>query len=422
MPLVLVVAVVAAALGIPFAFALLLAAIPGISALDLPSYIVPQRMYLQLTSPSFLAIPFFIITGEAMARSGMAMRLVGLTQALVGHFRGGLAQSSILMSVGFAAVNGSGVADAAALSRILIPEMKREGYKPTFSAAVIAAGAVLGPIIPPSIVMIVYAGMTGLSVGAMFLGGIVPGLTIALGYMSVVWWTCRKQQDTKHPRATLMQFFRAFRTAMWALVAPGIIIFGILDGIFTPTEAGSVAAIYILLVWGLIYRTMSLSDLFDVLQEAAITSGTVMLIVSTASIFAWMLGFTDIPRNLEQFLTGLPAAVLIMVCCSVLLIILGCLMDALAAAIVLVPLIHPIAVGAGLDPLQFALVISISIIVGGITPPVGIYLFITARAADVTLWAAARDIVPFLVVILLVLAGAIAWAPLTTWLPNAVGP
>ncbi|HLV72004.1 MAG TPA: TRAP transporter large permease [Vulgatibacteraceae bacterium] len=422
MPLAIVVAVVGAAIGVPFAFALLLAAIPGINALGLPPYVVPQRMFLQMTSPSFLAIPFFIITGEAMARSGMAMRLVDLARALVGHFRGGLAQSSILMSVGFAAVNGSGVADAAASSRILVPEMKREGYKPTFSAAVLAAGSALGPIIPPSIVMIIYAGMTGLSVSAMFLGGVLPGLVIAAGYMVVVWWVCRGQEDTRHPRASVRQFLTAFRTAMWALIAPAIIIVGILSGYFTATEAGSVAAIYILLVWAFVYRTMTVRALLDVLQEAAITSGVVLMIVSTASIFAWMLGFTDVPGALESFLSGLPAPVLITVVCCVVLIILGCVMDSLAAAIVLVPVIHPIAVGAGLDPLQFAVVVAMSIVVGGITPPVGIYLFIPARAAGVTLWAASRSIVPFLGVVFCVLALAIVWAPLTTWLATAMGP
>lgn len=422
MPIVVVVAVVLSVIGAPFAFALILAAIPAISSLGLPEYVVPQRMFLQISSPSFLAIPFFVITGDALGRSGMAMRLVGVCNALVGHFRGGLAQSGILFSAGLAAVSGSGVANAASVGRILAPEMKREGYKPSFTAAMIASGAILGPLIPPSIVMVIYAGMTGLSVGAMFLAGIVPGVVMALFFMAVVAWRCRGMTETVKPRASFKDFLKALRIAIWALIAPAIIIGGILSGKFTATESGAIAAIYVLLVWALVYRTLRLKDLLDMFEESAITSAVVMLIVSAATVFAWFLGFTHLPRQLESFLTGLPAPILITITCTVVLMVLGCVMDDLAAGIVLVPIIHPIAVNAGLDPIQFAVVIAMSIIVGGITPPVGIYLFIAARTAGVTLWQSSRDAVPFLVAGLLVLAIAVAWPPLTTWVPNTFGP
>ncbi len=422
MPVVVVVALLGCVIGVPFAFALILAAVPALSSLGLPDYIVPQRMFLQMSSVSFLAIPFFVITGDALARSGMAMRLVRICTALVGHLRGGLAQSGVLFSGGLAAVSGSGVANAATVAKILAPEMKKEGYRPAFTSAMIAAGAILGPLLPPSVVLVIYAGMTGLSVSSLFLAGVVPGLFLMACFMAVVAWKCRGMTDNLRERAPLREVGQALVKAAWALLAPAIIIGGILTGFFTATEAGAVAAVYVVAVWALVYRTMTWRDLRDLLHEAGITSAVVMLIVAAATVFAWMLGFTSFPRQLESFLGGLPAPVLITFVCAAILMVLGCVMDDLAAGIVLVPIIHPIAVSAGLDPLQFALVISMAIIVGGITPPVGIYLFITARATGVTLWQSARDSLPFLLVALGVLVVAIVWSPLTTWLPGVAGP
>jgi len=422
MPAVVLVALVASVIGVPFAFALIIAAIPAIGSLGLPEYIVPQRMFLQMSSVSFLAIPFFVITGDALGRSGMAMRLVRVCLAFVGHFRGGLAQAGVLFSGGLAAVSGSGVANAATVAKILAPEMKKEGYRPPFTSAMIAAGSILGPLLPPSVVLVIYAGMTGLSVGSLFLAGVVPGLTLMACFMLVVAWKCRGMNENLRERADLGEIGRALGGAVWAILAPVIIIGGILSGYFTATEAGAVSAVYVIAIWAFVYRTMTLRDLRDLLHEAAITSAVVMLIVASATVFAWMLGFTPLPGQLETFLVGLPAPVLITFSCAAILMVLGCVMDDLAAGIVLVPIIHPIAVSAGLDPLQFALVISMAIIVGGITPPVGIYLFITARATGVTLWQSARDSIPFLGVALLVLIVAITWTPMTTWLPGAIGP
>lgn len=420
MTLVVVLAIVAIFIGVPIAFGLILAAIPGVVVLDLPTYIIPQRMFLQITSPSFLAIPFFVLAGEVMVASGIADRLVRVAKALVGHFRGGVAQASVVMSVGFGGISGSGVADAAAESSIFIPAMKKEGYAPEFAAAVIAAGAALGPIIPPSVVMIIYGAITGVSIAALFLGGLIPGLLIAAAFMGVITWKCRGLGLQSDQRASRQEIGRALLSGAWALMAPVIILAGIVGGVFTATEAGAVAVLYVLFVWGVVYRGMTWRKLLAVLERSATGSAAVVLIIAAASVFAWLLGFTGVPAAVGRFLSGFPSPIFVAAFSVALVLLLGMVMESLSAAIVLIPVLYPISLQVGLDPVYFAVLLALAIVAGGITPPVGLYLYITASVAEVSLKRVSVAIGPFILVFLAVVLVALFWPPLTTWLPSVL--
>lgn len=410
--------VVFVVLAIPIAVAILLGSFVGLSSLEQPWYIVSQRVFNQLSSSAFLAIPFFVLSGDLMERSGMASRLVATAKSLVGHVRGGLPQASVALALGFAGVSGSSVADAAFQARVLVPEMKKDGYDHSWSAAVVAAGATIGPIFPPSVAMVIYAALTAIPVGPLFLGGVVPALLLTITFMTTVALQCRHRPRGRWVgvRGTI----RAFRRAFWGLLAPIIIVGGISGGVFSATEAGAIVVAYVLLVATLVYRSLSLRDFLAALVQSAITSGVVMLTIASASILAWLLGYVGLASRIGDWLGALPSGTWVVVVAIGGFLILGTFVDENTLGILMIPVLHPIVTDLGVDPVYFAVLIVLGIVAGAITPPVGVLLFVTSSATGVSLGELSRKILPFNAAIVVVIALCIAFPPLITWLPDRV--
>jgi tripartite ATP-independent transporter DctM subunit len=410
------------AIGIPIFFAMLISSLVALFYQgELSLMIIPQRMFAIIDSFSLLAIPFFVLAGVFMETGGISARLVGFAGALVGHFRAGLCHVTVVSAMIFAGVSGSATADTSAIGAIVIPAMIKSGYKKGFVAALLASAGAIGPIIPPSLIMIVYGSMTGVSIAAMFLGGFIPGVIIGLGLMVVCYLWRSQTLMARAPRATLREVVRRFVDAFWALVSPVIILGGIVFGVFTPTEAGVVAAVYALLVGLFIYREFRVRDIPAMLVRAAITTTIVMSIIAAAGVFGWLLASEQMPSIVARWMNGVtdsPALKMLLI--QLFLLVLGCFVEGLAAAIILIPVLHPLALQMGLDPVHFAVVVCINIIVGGVTPPVGVLLYVSSSIAQTTLEDASRYVLPFLVVLVGVIMATAYIPSLVTFLPRLV--
>lgn len=407
-------------LGMPVAFCMLFAGIIAIIGIgDISLLMVPQRLFLSLNSFPMMAVPFFILAGQIMNTGGITRRLVNLSKALIGHFRGGLAQVNILTSMLFAGISGSASADAAAIGAVLIPAMVEDGYDRPFSVGVTASSACIGPIIPPSIVMVIYGSLTNLSIAALFLAGLIPGILIGLALMVVVFLYARKCGYRAHAKASLSMVLQSFKEAFWALVAPVIIIGGILSGAFTATEAGVVACVYSFIVGKFIYKELSFSQLKEVILASAITTSVAMIIISGASIFGWVLAYGLLSSALVAGLLKIssnPHVIYLLL--VVLLLLIGLCLEGLAAMIIFIPVLSPVATQMGYDPIHFALIVIITILIGTVTPPVGLQLYISCAVAGIpvskaTIWAFVAAMIAVLLILLFV-------PPLVTFIPNAV--
>lgn len=402
---------VAAAMGLSGAFAVVT------SDMSLPLAVVPQRIFVLLDSTSLLAIPFFILAGAIMEQGGMSRRMIGFAHAMVGHWRGGLAQVDVLASTVFSALTGSSAASASATGSIMIPAMKKAGYPAGYAAALEASSSAIGPIIPPSIIMVIYGSLAGVSVGALFLSGVVPGLMIALGLFVVNAVMARRKGWGGGLRASFAERWKAARLAGAALVTPLIIIGGILGGIFTPTEAGAVAVIYATIVSLVLYREIGLRRLWAVVLDAALTTGMIGLIIASAGIFGWVLALEQVPQTIVawvQSVTSDPTIAILLVVGFVLVI--GCVVDVTAAVIILVPVFAPLGASYGFDPVHFGVVLCLALVYGNVTPPVGLLLFLTAGIARCSVGEVMRHQIPFYLVLSLALAGTIALPGLVLFL------
>ena len=385
----------------------------------LPLTLLIQRMMAQIDSFALLAVPFFILTGSVMEAGGISARLVRLASALVGRFRGGLGAVCITSTTVFSGISGSSAADASAIGSVLLPAMIRRGYSRAYAAALQAAAAVNGPIIPPSVLMIVYASIANVSVGAMFVGGAVPGAIVAIALIAGNWWWARKNGDLIEPPPAKGEIAEAFYDAIWALIVPVIILGGILAGVFTATEAGVVAVVYSFVVSIFVYRELKLRDVQKVVLAAVVTTAQVMIIVAAAAIFGWLLAAQGFPAMAADALTSLTSsptiAILLVI---VVLLIIGCVMEILAAAIVLVPVLSPIAEHYGFHEVHFAVVMVIAMAIGSITPPVGVTLYICLGIAKTTIAEVNRYIWYFVAIILVALL-IVTFVPETVlWLPR----
>jgi C4-dicarboxylate transporter DctM subunit len=403
---------------VPIAFAMLLSGVVAIAGLGGVSLlIVPQRLYLSLNSFTLMAVPFFILAGLLMNAGGITKRLVNLSSALIGHFRGGLAQVNILTSMLFAGISGSASADAAAIGAVMIPAMTEDGYDKPFSVGVTASSACIGPIIPPSIVMVIYGSLTNLSIAALFIAGIIPGIMIGLSLMLVVWLYARKRGYRSSDKASLQRIMTCLKEASWGLFTPIIILGGILSGAFTATEAGVVACVYSFIVGVFIYRELKFKQLRAIIINAAVTTSVAVLILAGASIFGWVLAFEQFSTMLVNFLSAItsnPQVVYILL--AALLFVVGLFIEGLAATIIFIPALTPIAAQMGYDPIHFALVVIITVLIGTVTPPVGLQLYIACAVAKIsiskaTVWA-------FVGAMVCVLLLVIYFPPLTTYLPK----
>jgi len=390
-------------LGIPIVFVLLLA--PGISLfVDGKTAFYPQllsRLFNGMYSFPLMAIPFFILAGELMNHGGITQRLVHFAHTLIGHVRGGLAQVNILSSILFAGLSGSAVADTSALGSMLIPAMEKSGYSRRFAAAVTAASSVIGPIIPPSGIMILYAFIMEVSPAALFAAGIVPGLLVGFGLMTLTAWISkRRNYPVANVKASWGERGSAFKDSFLPLLTPLILLGGILGGIFTPTEASGVAAGYALILSVFILRTLKPSDLPAVFGRAALASGIILMLVGAAVSFAWIVTVSGTAKQLAEFILGLGEnPLLLLFLFNIMLLIVGMFLDAGPAILILGPILEPVFVGQlGLDPIHFAIIMCVNVTVGLATPPMGLVLFVSSSISGEKIESIAREILPFLAV------------------------
>jgi tripartite ATP-independent transporter DctM subunit len=418
---ILAVWVLALLAGVPLFATMGLAAFAFVAFGGLSMSIVPQKLAQSVNSFPLLAAPLFILMGNIMNSAGITERIFTFATACVGWLRGGLCHANILGSVIFAGMSGSAVADAGGIGTLEIKAMRDEGYDPETAAAITAASATIGPIIPPSLPMVIYGVSADVSIGGLFLAGVVPGLLMAVALMLMVAHLARKRNMPRHPFPGFNDFMIALRRAFWALMTPVILFGGMMSGVFTPTEAAGVAAVYALILGLFVYRDFDLRALPKLIVDTAETTGVVLSLVMTAAALGWCLSLSRIPQTVGPMLTesiGSPLLYLVMV--NLLLLFVGCFMEALAAMLILIPILVPVSVQLGIDPLHFGLVFVLNLMIGTITPPVGIVLFVTAKVANISFDAMARAIVPWFLPLLAVLAAITLWPPLTTWLPGVV--
>jgi C4-dicarboxylate transporter DctM subunit len=411
-------------IGIPIAFCLGITGLVGLWKGGAVTFqLVPQRIFTGLDVFPLMAIPLFILAGELMDAGGITRRLVNFSNLLVGHLRGGLAHTTIVASMFLSGISGAGVADAAALGSILIPAMEKEGYKKDMAAAVVASAAVNGPIIPPSITMVVYACTVGVSVGGMFAAGFIPGVLLGLGLMMVVYILAKRSSlPYRKQRAGIGEILRGSWEAVLALIMPLIILGGILSGIFTATEAAAVAVFYAFVVGILIYRQIRGDQLRRIIINSGITTSIILFIIATANILAWVLASQRVPQHLSAFFLSLgtsPYFVLFMV--NVFLFVVGMFMETGAAVILLAPILHPALVSLGLHPLHVGLVFVLNLSIGLITPPVGVCLFVACTIAKISLERLSRAILPFMAIEVAVLMIVSFLPPIVLFVPRLFG-
>lgn len=393
------------AIGVPVTFALGLAAIIAIWMGDImPLLIVPQEMIRSVNSFPLLAIPFFILAGDLMQRGGISHRLVEFSRTLVGSMNGGLAMVAIVTSAFFAAISGSGAATTAAVGAILIPAMISQGYSASYAAANQAASGALGVIIPPSIPLILYAIAANQSVGAMFTAGFLPGFVVVASLMIYAYLRALKHPATRGESASVVEIFRAGRKAILALLMPALILGGIYGGIVTPTEAAVIAVVYSFIVGAVIYRELPLRDIPNILRRSAITSAVVLSIIATAGLYGRIILSLQIPVLISDLVVGFidsPWQFVILV--NVLLLFVGMFLEAAAAILIFTPILLPIALNFGINPIHFGIIMVVNLAMGMFTPPVGLNLFIASQISRTSIANLTRAVMPFVVLMLAVL-------------------
>ena len=364
-----------------------------------------RNVYNGMDSFPLMAIPFFMLAGELMNRGGITLRLVEFSQAMMGHLRGGLAHVNVLSSMLFAGLSGSAVADTSALGSMLIPAMEKQGYTRRFAAAITAASSVIGPIIPPSGIMIMYAYVMGESVAALFLAGIVPGILVGVGLMLMIKIMADKYDfPVASKKTTWGQRGQASLKAFWPLLTPVIILGGILGGVFTPTEAAAVAVAYAVFIGFFVLKTLTLREIPDVLAKAATTSAVVLLLVGVAMAFKTVVSLSHAPETLAAWILSLTQnPLLLLFLINLLLFVVGMFLDAGPAIIILAPILGPIFTSMGVDPIHFAIIMSVNLTVGLATPPMGLVLFVASAVSGEKVERIARAILPFLAVEVLVI-------------------
>jgi tripartite ATP-independent transporter DctM subunit len=405
--------------GLPLYASMALAALVFMMAAGMPLTILPQRMAGSINSFPIIAAPLFILMGNILAAAKITDRIVVFATALIGWVRGGYAHASIVTSMIFAGMVGSAVADAAGSGAIEIRAMKNAGYKPETAASITAAAATIGPIIPPSLPMVIYGVSADVSVGRLFIGGVIPGLLMGLSLMAMVAVIARREGMARKSFGGFRAIGRAFIDCFFAVMTPVVILGGMFSGLFTPTEAAAVACLYALFLGFVVYRTLSWRQLGPILVETAETTGVVMVLVMAAGALGWCISISRLPQTLTPIiLSTIESPIVFLLLVNLFLLVVGCFMEALAAMLILIPILVPAATTYGIDPVQFGVMVVLNLIIGTITPPVGVVLFVVTRIAQISFETMARAILPWLVPLLAVLAAVALWPPVTTFLPR----
>jgi tripartite ATP-independent transporter DctM subunit len=409
-------------LGVPIAVclggaSLLYVALSG----SVPEVVVAQRMISGIDSFPLLAIPFFILAGNLMNNGGITNRIFDFAKALMGWMRGGLGHVNVGASIVFSGMSGAAVADAGGLGTIEIKAMRDAGYDQEFAVGITAASSTIGPIIPPSLPMVIYGVMASVSVGQLFVAGLIPGLLMGLALMLMIFFLARRRGYQRDAAFSWSVLWQTFKRAIPSLFTPIIIVGGIMTGVFTPTEAAIAAVVYALFLGGVVYRILTWRRLFQVSMETIETTAVILLIVAGASIFAWILTSNQVAQQVVGLLGPLadnPVATLIII--NVVLLIVGCFMETIAAITILVPVLLPLAVASGVDPVHFGVIMILNLMIGLLTPPVGMVLYVLSRVSSIPFERCMRGTLPFLVPLIVALLMVTFIPALSMWLPELI--
>lgn len=405
-------------LGIPIYLALGIGTLIALNVADMPLIVLPQKLFAGMNASSLLAIPFFMLAGNIMSRS-ITGKLIDISNAVIGWIKGSLAVVTVLASALFGAISGSGVATASAVGGTTIPAMKEEGYPPHFAAAVSGIASILGPIIPPSITLIVYASITDLSVSKLFVGSVIPGILLASGLIIYALFYGRKHDLPAHPKKKPKEIALTFINGIWALFMPVIILGGIFGGVFTPTESAAVAVVYSLAVSLFIYKDMKFNEIFSVFVEGTIATASILVLVGLSKASSYIVTTSGLPQQvLEGFSAITSSKVVILLLMNLLFLVIGMLMEANAAIIMMTPILMPLLSAFGIDPLQFGIIMSFNLCIGLVTPPVGICLLMTNQIAQASFVQTLKSILPLLLLSVVVLMLVTFVPQLTLWLPS----
>ena len=379
---------------------------------------IPQKMFTTVDNFTLLAIPLFTLAGSIMNTGGITKRLFNFARTCVGHITGGLGHVCVLASIIFAGMSGSATADAVGLGSIEIPAMEREGYDKAFSSAIVLGASTIGPIIPPSIIMVIYAVVAGVSVGALFVAGIIPGLIMGVGLMVGVYIISKKRKYPSYPRATFRQLLIATRDAFPVLLTPVIIIGGIYTGYFTPTEAAMIAVVYAVIL-GFFYGEISFRAIWQILRETSVTVGVIMFIVGITGAFAWWLSLEKIPLLFTEYIYSLTHdRMLILLMINFIILVEGCFLDATPIVLIMVPILMPLLKTLNVDMVYFGILISVNTMIGLTTPPVGVCLYGVSAIAKLPMERIVKAYIPFLIILIVVLFLLQVFPQLSLFLPN----
>lgn len=410
-------------IGVPISFALGIAAIVALTiGTTTPLVIGVQMMFSAVDSFPMMAIPFFLLAGNIMSKGGISRRLINFASVIVGRFTGGLSLVAIFSSMFFAAISGSSPATTAAIGSIMVPEMEKNGYDKDFSSAVVAAAGTVGVIIPPSIPMVLYAVIAGVSIGEMFLSGFGPGIVMGIVMMIISYSISKKKGYKGDDSVQHKQIFKILLDSFWALLMPAIILGGIYGGIFTPTEAAAVAVVYGLIVGFFIYKELKIKDLPDILFDSAVGTATIMLLIATANLFGWILVSQQIPQRIAAGMLGITSnPYILLLIFNIILLIVGTFLNTTAAVVLLTPILVPVLTSVGIEPVFAGVVMIVNLAVGMITPPVGLCLFVGCNIGGISIEQMTKSIMPFLLGLIgvILLITYVPW--IITFLPSMLG-
>ncbi|MDC3412061.1 TRAP transporter large permease [Aquibacillus sp. 3ASR75-11] len=406
-------------IGVPIAFSLGLSSFIYLLIADIPMNIIPQKMFGGINSFTLLSIPGFILAGNLMNAGGITERIIKFTNNIVGHIRGGLGLANVGASMGFAGISGTALADTASLGSVLIPAMKKEGYDAPFSVAVTSSSSTIGPIIPPSLPMIILGTLATVSIGDLFIAGVIPGVLLGAGLMIVTYIISVKRKYPRGERQSFSVIFKSFWGAFWALMMTIVILYGILGGIFTPTEASIIAVVYALIVGLFIYRDLKIVQLPNIILNSVVDAAAIMILVGFANLFGWILISEQIPQLIADAILSIsenPIVIILLI--NLLLLFVGMFMETIAAIVILFPVLLPIGIEIGMDPIHFGVMLVLNLMIGLSTPPLGVCLFVASSIGKVSIGRSSVALLPFLGVSILVLL-LVAFIPeLTLFLPS----